>query len=49
MRTLAVSGTTRSAVLLDMPTLAETGLAGYLDAEIAKWARVIKAAGTKPQ
>ncbi len=106
LRAIAVSGTTRSAVLPDVPTLAEAGLAGYdatswygflapagtprpaisklgaetvkaltaadlkdrlisqgieparggveefagyLNAEIAKWAKVIKAAGIPPQ
>ena len=43
VRALATSGTTRSSVLADVPTLAEAGLAGY---EATIWLGLVAPAGT---
>jgi tripartite-type tricarboxylate transporter receptor subunit TctC len=43
MRALGVSGTTRSAVLPDVPTLAEAGLTGY---DATSWYGMLAPAGT---
>ena len=46
LRALAVTTAQRSAVAPDVPTLAESGLAGY---EIGSWQGVFAAAGTPPE
>jgi tripartite-type tricarboxylate transporter receptor subunit TctC len=43
LRAIAVSGTTRSAVLPDVPTIAESGLAGY---DATSWYGFLAPAGT---
>ena len=45
LRPLAVSGTTRSAVLPDVPTLAEAGLSGY---DATSWYGMLAPAATPP-
>ena len=45
LRPLAVSGRTRAAALPDVPTVAETGLAGY---EAALWSAFVMPAATRP-
>jgi tripartite-type tricarboxylate transporter receptor subunit TctC len=45
LRALAVTTATRSAVAPDVPTLAESGLAGY---ELSSWQAVFAPAGTPP-
>jgi tripartite-type tricarboxylate transporter receptor subunit TctC len=58
VRALAVTGRDRSALLPGLPTVAESGIAGYqyytwfglwAPAEIAKWADVIRRAGVTVQ
>jgi tripartite-type tricarboxylate transporter receptor subunit TctC len=45
LRALAVTGATRNAALPDVPTIAESGLAGY---ECSLWQAIVAPAGTRP-
>jgi tripartite-type tricarboxylate transporter receptor subunit TctC len=45
LRALATSGKTRASVLPEVPTVAESGIAGY---EAALWASLVTPAGTSP-